>query len=98
MAGHQKDPLRPLTPDDRLALEQVSRSHTAPAAEVARAKEVLAVPPLPGRVKKACEQHRYSGIGVLRILLTEQIQVAEYEGTVAEIGQGCGKRRDLGAV
>lgn len=43
MPAHQKDPLRPLTADDRLALEQVSRSHTAPAAEVARAKELLAV-------------------------------------------------------
>jgi transposase len=43
MAGHQKDPLRPLTCDERLALEQVRRSHTAPAAEVARAKELLAV-------------------------------------------------------
>jgi transposase len=43
MPAHQKDPLRPLTAADRLALEQVSRSHTAPAAEVARAKELLAV-------------------------------------------------------
>jgi transposase len=43
MPAHQKDPLRPLNPDERLALEQVSRSHAAPAAEVARAKEVLAV-------------------------------------------------------
>lgn len=43
MPAHQKDPLRPLTSDERLALEQVSRSHTAPAAEAARAKELLAV-------------------------------------------------------
>lgn len=43
MAAYQKDPLRPLTSHERLALEQVSRSHTAPAAEVARAKELIAV-------------------------------------------------------
>lgn len=43
MSGHQKDPLRPLTPGERVALEQVSRSHAAPAAEVVRAKELLAV-------------------------------------------------------
>ena len=43
MSAHQKDPLRPLTSNERLALERVRRSHTAPAAEVARAKELLAV-------------------------------------------------------
>lgn len=43
MAGHQKDPLRPLTLAERHDLEQVSRSRTDPAAQVARAKEVLAV-------------------------------------------------------
>ena len=43
MAGHQKDPLRPLTPDERLHLEQGSRSRTDPAAQVARAKALLAV-------------------------------------------------------
>jgi transposase len=43
MAAHQKDPLRPLTPDERRYLEHVSRSRTEPAAQVARAKEVLAV-------------------------------------------------------
>lgn len=43
MAGHQKDPLRPLTPDERLHLERLSRSRTDPAAHVARAKALLAV-------------------------------------------------------
>src|SRR5690242_19653229 len=43
MVAHQKDPLRPLTTEERLTLEQVSRSHTAPAAAVARARELLAV-------------------------------------------------------
>lgn len=43
MVGHQKDPLRPLTADERTALKQVSRSRAAPAAQVARSKELLAV-------------------------------------------------------
>jgi transposase len=43
MGGHQKDPLRPLAPDERLCLEQLSRSRSDPAAPVARAKELLAV-------------------------------------------------------
>lgn len=43
MPRPQKDPLRPLTPDERAQLEQLSRSHTQPAASVARAKVLLAV-------------------------------------------------------
>lgn len=43
MAGHQKDPLRPLTPNERLALEHLSRSRSHPAAQVTRAAELLAV-------------------------------------------------------
>jgi transposase len=43
MAGHQKDPLRPLTSNERQHLEQLSRSRTEPAAQVARAKALLAV-------------------------------------------------------
>jgi transposase len=43
MPAHQKDPLRPLTPDERRHLEHLSRSRTDPAAQVVRAKELLAV-------------------------------------------------------
>src|ERR671933_413662 len=43
MPGHQKDPLRPLTSDELLHLEHLSRSRTEPIAQVARAKELLAV-------------------------------------------------------
>ena len=43
MPRRQKDPLRPLTADERAQLEHVSRSHTTPAAQVARAKALLAV-------------------------------------------------------
>jgi transposase len=43
MSRRQKEPLRPLTTDERDRLHQVSRSQTAPAAEVARAKMLLLV-------------------------------------------------------
>lgn len=43
MSRRQKDPLRPLTDEERSVLTQLSRSQTAPAAEVARAKSLLAV-------------------------------------------------------
>src|SRR5215472_17715678 len=39
----QKDPLRPLTVSERRALEQLARSHSAPALSVARARALLAV-------------------------------------------------------
>jgi hypothetical protein len=43
MPRPQKDPLRTLTVDERTTLEHLSRSRAAPAAEVIRAKELLAV-------------------------------------------------------
>jgi transposase len=43
MPRPQKEPLRPLAPDERAHLEQLSRSHSEPAARVARAKALLAV-------------------------------------------------------
>ena len=43
MAQPQKNPLRPLTEEEREVLEQVSRSQSAPASHVARAKALLAV-------------------------------------------------------
>lgn len=39
----QKDPLRPLREEERVELERLRRSHTEPAAHVARAKALLAV-------------------------------------------------------
>jgi transposase len=39
----QKDPLRPLSSSERRALEQLARSHSAPALSVARARGLLAV-------------------------------------------------------
>jgi transposase len=43
MPRPQKEPLRPITPEERAALERLSRAHSAPAALVARAKVLLAV-------------------------------------------------------
>ena len=43
MARLPKDPLRPLTPDEHAHLERLSRSRAEPAAQVARAKALLAV-------------------------------------------------------
>jgi hypothetical protein len=43
MCRRKKDPLRPLTDDERETLSQLSRSHAAAAAEVARAKLLLLV-------------------------------------------------------
>jgi transposase len=43
MSRHKKDPLRPLTADERDALAQLSRSQAASAAEVARARLLLLV-------------------------------------------------------
>ncbi len=43
MTRRQKDPLRPLTSQERSWLIRISRSHSEPAAHVARAKALLAV-------------------------------------------------------
>ena len=43
MPRRQKDPLRPLTPDEQVALERLGRAQAEPAARVARAKALLAV-------------------------------------------------------
>jgi transposase len=43
MSRRKKDPLRPLSDDEREALAQLSRSQTAPAAEATRARLLLLV-------------------------------------------------------
>src|SRR3954452_18801735 len=43
MSRRKTDPLRPLTDDESAALAQRSRSQAAPAAQVARARILLAV-------------------------------------------------------
>src|SRR5215211_3431516 len=43
MSRHRKDPLRPLTADERKALTRLSRSQSSPAAQVDRARALLAI-------------------------------------------------------
>src|SRR3982750_4281183 len=43
MSRHQTDPLRPLTADERQELTRLSRSLSAPAAQVERARALLAL-------------------------------------------------------
>src|SRR5215218_9701469 len=43
MSRHQKDPLRPLTAAERKELTRLSRSLSAPAAQVERARALLAI-------------------------------------------------------
>ena len=43
MSRHQQDPLRPLTADERQELTRLSRSLSAPAAQVERSRALLAI-------------------------------------------------------
>src|SRR3954449_10053343 len=43
LSRHRKDPLRPLTADERQELTRLSRSLSAPAAQVERARALLAI-------------------------------------------------------
>ena len=43
MSRHRKDPLRPFTPEERIALTRLSHSPSAPAAQVERARALLAI-------------------------------------------------------
>jgi transposase-like protein len=43
MSRHRTDPLRPLTADERQQLTRLSRSLSAPAAQVERARALLAI-------------------------------------------------------
>ena len=43
MSRRQKDPLRPLSEEERALLEQISRAHSEPASHVARARALLRV-------------------------------------------------------
>jgi transposase len=64
MSRRKKDPLRPLTDDERDALGQLSRSQAAPAGEVARAKLLLLVAASSGYSDAARAVGRKSGDAV----------------------------------
>ena len=64
MSRRKKDPLRPLSDDERNALAQLSRSQVAPAAEAARAKLLLLVADGAGYQDAARAAGRHSGDAV----------------------------------
>jgi len=68
MSRRRKDPLRPLTDDERHELLSLSRSRTAPAALVARAAALLAVDRGLDYQQAAREAGRRSGDAVSRLV------------------------------
>jgi transposase len=68
MPRRQKDPLRPLTEEEREVLEQIARAHSEPASHVARAKSLLAVADGKTYVKAAQTAGRCSGKAVSQLV------------------------------
>ena len=68
MTRRQQDPLRPLTPEERAALEQLSRAQSEPANHVARARLVLAVAAGQSYTAAARGVGRRSGDAVARLV------------------------------
>jgi transposase len=68
MTRRQKDPLRPLTDDERHWLMRVARSQAEPAAHVARAKALLAVADGESYTDAAKAAGRRSGEAVSRLV------------------------------
>ena len=68
MTRRQKDPLRPLTADERGVLERVSRASSERADRVARAKVVLAVADGATYTTAAIAAGRRSGDGVAQLV------------------------------
>lgn len=68
MSRRQKDPLRPLTEEERRALEQLSRATSEPASHVARAQLVLAVAAGHSYTAAARSAGRRSGDAVAQLI------------------------------
>ena len=68
MTRRQKDPLRPLTAEERRALEQLSRAQREPASHVIRAQLVLAVAAGQSYTAAARGGGRRSGDAVARLV------------------------------
>lgn len=68
MTRRQKDPLRPLTSEERRWLGRIARSHAEPASHVARAKALLAVADGKSYTRAAKEAGRRSGDAVSNLL------------------------------
>ena len=86
MTRRQKEPLRPLTDEERSVLEQVSRGQREPASHVARAKALLAVASGHSYTEAAQAAGRRSGDAV-----SDLVARFNQEGVVAlEPGHGGG--------
>lgn len=68
MSRRQKDPLRPLEPEERTTLERMARSGSERADRVARAKSVLAVADGRSYTEAAQLAGRRSGDGVAQLV------------------------------
>jgi transposase len=68
MTRRQKNPLRPLTEEERNLLVRISRSHAEPAAHVARAKALLAVADSHSYTEAAKAAGRRSGDAVSELV------------------------------
>jgi transposase len=88
MTRRQKDPLRPLTQEERKLLIRISRSHAEPASHVARAKALLAVAEGKSYTEAAKAAGRRSGDAVSHL-----VSRFNREGLAAlEPGHGGGRR------
>lgn len=88
MTRRQKDPLRPLTEEERNLLVRISRSHAEPASHVARAKALLTVAEGKSYTEAAKAAGRRSGDAVSQL-----VSRFNREGLVAlEPGHGGGRR------
>jgi transposase len=88
MTRRQKDPLRPLTQEERKLLVRISRSHAEPAAHVARAKALLTVAEGKSYTEAAKAAGRRSGDAVSQLVWR-----FNREGLAAlEPGHGGGRR------
>lgn len=68
MTRRQKDPLRPLSDEERKVLEQLSRAQSEPASHVARAKALLAVATGQSYTAAAWSAGRRSGDAVSQLV------------------------------
>jgi transposase len=68
MTRRQKDPLRPLTSEERRWLGRIARSYAEPASHVARAKALLAVADGKSYARAAKEAGRRSGDAVSNLV------------------------------
>jgi transposase len=94
MSRRQKDPLRPLRDAERVALSRLGRSHSAPAAQVARARALLAVADGQSYTTAAQLVGRHTGDTVAR-----WVACFHRDGLAAVVpGHGGGRRIRYGEV